>query len=160
MTKLGKLLKLIIAHADQLKKAKDDIHNLNYQVLTHLVKIMLWKNTTGDLSHWAQELTAWLYPLANIKVKTKSGKLSQRDYEKNLFDPKAETLEEFKDFTENTYNNLVVSYNYPKTTWDIKLLWKYFKNFKIKCLELLVSKNKVTEQDFKNMIVDSIKDLK
>ena len=159
MTKLGKLLKTIIAHADQLKSAKTEVYHMNYQIITHIIKVLLWENQTGGLNHWIQELTSFLTPLANIKVKTKSGKLSRSDYKNNLFKPKCEDFAEFDDMVWFTCENMVQShqYSYPEKEIDTRELWQIFLTFEDKCLDLLSSSGKVFDRDFEKILRGLIK---
>lgn len=69
-----------------LSKAKAILENQEDAFSEHFTKICIWKNETNDLNGWIRTLAIICSNVGGLEVKTKSGKLSKKDYINYFFD--------------------------------------------------------------------------
>lgn len=68
-----------------LKIASQKIRDKSEVIFDHLLKCVIYKNETGSFNHWITEIATQFSYCDNLKIKSKSGKLSEDAYYKALF---------------------------------------------------------------------------
>lgn len=67
-------------------KAVSKIASLSDKIEEHLLKCLVYKNSTDDYRHWIDdELATWISLVNDITIKPKDKKLKVKDYQSNLF---------------------------------------------------------------------------
>lgn len=69
-----------------LSKAKVILENQKDAFSEHFTKICVWKNETNDLNGWIRTLAIICSNVGGLEIKTKSGKLSKKEYANYFFD--------------------------------------------------------------------------
>ncbi len=75
----------IFAMANDRSYVEQKIRQLEDRIIQHIVKIGLYRNSTGDMHHWLSEISAFLYACNTYKVKPKGKKLKRSRYDDLLF---------------------------------------------------------------------------
>lgn len=155
-------IEAIFGMAHDKKKAETKIEALSEQINNHIIKCVVYRNSTNDLQHWIyDELTTWFDYINNIDVKTKSGKLSERSFDSILFS-------EFGENPKDAEFNLVVfrasvaklGTEYPdfQITRNLaKKLNDVYTEIRTTFLPIFTKKNNYTRVDIYNMLSKILK---
>ena len=81
-----------------LAMAKQKISDLSYGYIEHVMKCVVFQDTTQDLFHWEQEIVNFIAQVNNIVVKPDSKKLSSSYYRDYFFLGQGDELEDMKLF--------------------------------------------------------------
>ena len=81
-----------------LATAKQKISDLSYEYIEHVMKCVVFQDTTQDLFHWEQEIANFISQVNNIVVKPDSKKLSSSYYRDYFFLGQGDELEDMKLF--------------------------------------------------------------
>ena len=125
-------------------------------IMEHLIKCVVYENTTNDLEYWIDEIATNLSRINFYEAKTKTSRLEYNDYLENVFYKQGSTERDMKsnlwDFEDNK--------NYPNFTTTNELAHKLFVVFKFlaeNCCEIFVDKNNTFEKvHFKGLIKDAL----
>lgn len=76
----------IFGMATDKKKAEKKVESISDRINEHIIRCVVYKNTTNDLQHWIyDELTTWFDYINRIELKTKSGKFTEKSLDDILF---------------------------------------------------------------------------
>ena len=125
----------------------DRLKSLSTPVINHIMKCVVYKNTTNNLNHWINEIADYFDEVNSTIVKTKNGKLKEKDYLENLFyyqgvderDMRVQLMELRRDR------------NYPDFEITIELIRRLTVSFNSIAEEfsrIFTSKNSLTKNDF------------
>lgn len=142
-------------------KAISLMQGLEDEINEHIIKAIVYENTTGNLEHWIEEIAEWLYQIDQIEVKPHSKKLREKDYCNNAFGCFGDAVSDagvyLTSFRVNTAKKGKV---YPDFTVTDKLqerlftAWSMFlKTFP----PIFATKNTYTKQDFIRMVSSILK---
>lgn len=81
-----------------LATAKQKISDLSYEYIEHVMKCVVFQDTTQDLFHWEQEIASFIAQVNNIIVKPDSKKLSSSYYRDYFFLGQGDELEDMRLF--------------------------------------------------------------
>lgn len=123
------MFRVIFGMADEKKKVLDTLYNYARTLATHVIKCVVYGNSTGDYDHWLQEITNYIWDANNLKPK-KGTVIRPVQYQTSLFawigDEPNDAHRELKTFkrlrvktgdypefeiTQNLYFNLYHCYN-------------------------------------------------
>lgn len=93
------------------KVAIEKVRNLQNQIATHLVKIVIYPESE-NIQHWKNEVNAWLLSLQKNKLKGKDRPLSKELFIKLLFDEPLGAISDIQDeisMLEYTYPDMKAS---------------------------------------------------
>lgn len=115
---------LIYGMADKLADARRYIASISNKLEEHILKCVIYENSTNDYNKWIHsEIVPWLYSASDLRVKTRSGRLSKTDYEKYLFQAFGEDEHDVGNHVARFYNAYIKSGKYP----DFVMHWWLIK---------------------------------
>ena len=131
------------------KKVIELIEGLQTVYEEHLLRCVIYGNSTGNVWHWAGEVAEVLVQVNSMKAKTSSGKLSSQDYIDNLLLASGEFDYEYKENLKHF--QFKYKYKYPKYEKTDKLIENtvyLFKKKKKKYSKYLNNPKYVANKDF------------
>lgn len=135
------LFEMAFSRAEAIKRAT----NLQFQIAEHVVKIFMY-HESNDLSHWCDELNAWLKKIQRHKLKETNQPLSFDVLRQILWEQPLESIDEVQSYMNE------ISYEYPKTVInqpDAAVIHKLVEDLLFQVC-LAVSQNKF--RDIKNYL--------
>lgn len=78
--------------------AKQKIIDLSYEYVEHLMKIVIFGDSTNDLYHWEQEIANFISQVNDIIIKPNSKKLTTEFYRDYFFLGQGDNLSDIKLF--------------------------------------------------------------
>ena len=67
--KLLVIASAILGQAMAVSPAKQRVAGLGKQIESHIIKCIVYKNSTGNYNHWVHEISEWLCQINDIKLK-------------------------------------------------------------------------------------------
>ena len=131
------------------KKVIELIEGLQTIYEEHLLKCVIYGNSTDNVWHWAGEVAEVLVQVNGMKAKTSSGKLSSQDYIDNLLLASGEFDYEYKENLKHF--QFKYKYKYPKFEITDKLVENtvdLFKYMALKYSKYLNNPKYVANKDF------------
>ena len=119
----------------------------------HLIKCVLYGDSTNSLHHWINaEIAPALYDIANIRVKTSGQKLTQSDYsalfESEFGEDEFDAAIGLRGFVITNRNNNQYP-NIEPTEANADKLFRIYRYFKNEFANLFASNISVSEEDIK-----------
>ena len=146
------LNEMAFSRDDALKKMK----SLSEPIFEHIMKCVVYEDTTGNLDHWKEEIATYLDIINDLDLKTKTGRLKQKDYLEQVFYREAENETDVK-ANLKLFN---LNKNYPDFKITPELISKVFTAYKIiseNCSEIFADKfNTFEKLDFKMLVMDAL----
>lgn len=139
--------------AMELSKAKGILKNNSDSFAEHFTKIAIYKNSTNDLNGWIRTLAIICTNVGNIPVKTKSGKLSEKDYLEYFFN----SINDYKDLRQNYYSILLKGFSEVENAENKESLNNWFniyKELKTLLLTKFLQNEDLTLSQYKSLITD------
>ena len=117
---------VLVEMAMSLGEAKARLESIESQYFNHVIKCVVYGDSTGDLYYWEQEIANLLNIANNIKIKSGNGKLSERSYKDYFFyawgDEVADYeggLEYFKIKNSNRYPDFEITEDLVKKVFEV-----------------------------------------
>lgn len=123
----------------------------------HLLKCVVFGDTTGNLTHWInEEIAVYLSDISEIEVKTKNGKLNKIDYETALLSDIGENLQDYK----STISSIRASWRkrdkypfFPITNELVNKMYIMYTSIIKQCSEIFIQKEPVDIQVFIDLVM-------
>lgn len=137
------------------KEVMNKISTFSDLIMEHIIKCVVYGDSTKDFSHWIIEISNFLSIINDYKVKSCSGKLKYEEYLKCVFyDSQGD---EEQDMRQNLrVFKLHKSYpDFDITSSMISQLWGVFSRIAKECSTIFADKNNTFKaDDFRNLILD------
>ena len=144
------LTKMAYSRGDVMPK----IDSYTGMVKEHVMKCIVYENSTNDFNHWVNEIANFLSIINDFRIKTKTGKLKYEDYLNNGF------YNHGNDYRDMNVGLRDFSYNkkYPHfevTDEMTQKLLNVYTRIAEDCSRIFADKNnEYTHKDFKNLVLD------
>lgn len=157
-----KTIQPIYGMADALKAARRKLESMSDMIEDHLIKAVVYDYTTNDFDHWVRhELATWIFDASQLRVKTKTGKLSQADYANYLFQSFGEDEHDIGTHLSIFYHKYVSSKQYPdfNMSWKLVTALTYAENTVRSSLSSLLSqKQNVSKKEIEDVLIGILQD--
>lgn len=135
-----------------LAVAKSHISRVSATTVEHLLKCILFKNTTDNLNHWLIEISSNLSLVGNITLKPASKKLSRKQYNELLFecvfDDNENIANELK-YYQQQWKTKYPSYVVDEVTEQVYSVGKVIRD---NVLDMLTAKTNYTDAAYRAVI--------
>lgn len=123
------MLKLINEWAFKLDLLIPKVARLNETVTEHIIRCVVYKNTTGDLKHWVyDELGDYFETVSHYDARTVRTKLKLSKYKELLFDNNGNNTNDTKGLLKDFRNNFVEKqHRYPDFEITEELVELFYK---------------------------------
>lgn len=133
------------------KRALEKLEYLSGALIEYIIKCVVYKNTTNNLDHWTNEIADYFYEVNNIRVKSNTGRLKEKDYLNHLFYYQGEDYQDMKvqliSFSRNKdYPDFEITKNL------IKELTDKFNSIARVVSKILSQSNVMYKNDFINLV--------
>lgn len=123
-------------------------------IMEHIIKCVVYKNSTNNFLHWVNEISNFLSIINDYETKSMSGKLRYNEYLNTVFYKQGNSELDMK----QNLRVFSLNKNYPSFKIDNKLvkqLWNIFRSIAEKCSVIFSDKNNsFDENKFKDLILD------
>lgn len=137
-------------------KIIDTCKRFRYIVEVHIVKAVVYGNSTKDLKHWVQqELSNYISIISSMKSKPKNRKLKISEYQKYLFDDSCDNIVDAKTDLRIIQIDLLND-NYPDfdiTDDIVERFWGTFTQVRNIVCNLLVEDKEYSKEDIAEKII-------
>ena len=137
------------------KEVMNKIATFSDSIIEHIIKCVVYGDSTKDFSHWITEISNFLSIINDYKVKSGSGKLKYEEYLKRVFYDRQG--DEEQDMRQNL-RVFKLDKSYPDfdiTSSMISQLWRVFSRIAEECSTIFADKNNTFKAaDFRNLILD------
>ena len=146
---------LEIGLSERLKTARQTLRNYSYTVVKHLIKLLIWKDSTGSKEYWINEIIDdYFNVFRKIETDNKFGRLKKQDYIQYLFKPYTNSYKQFEGIVDDIVESLQEPSRkvgnkkvYPKPSeYTVETLWNKIQEFITKCSQLLENKSTNRQQ--------------
>ena len=120
------MLKRIDELATSRNVAIGRIESYSELIFEHIIKILVYGNTSNNLDHWIIEISTWLTHISSMKIKTKTGKLKAQEYYDLLFGSIGEDEHDITVMLKFMQTELCVKKSYPKFEVTVDLVNKVY----------------------------------
>lgn len=151
---------LILGMAMNRNKAVSRVESYAYTLVEHIIKCVVYGNSTGNLKHWVEDEICEILSVVNsITIKPSDKKLKKRDYVDTIFgymgDARSDANVMVRDFRlKNKHNSKYP--NFEVTEDLIDRTYKSFQNIMNYMLPILITKNDMKSEDFVKGIYKAI----
>lgn len=158
--KILKSVRPIFGMSYTRSKAIEQIKGLSDPIERHLIKCIVYGDTTNDLYHWVHdEIAQYLHSIHTICVKPNNKKLKRTQYEDLIFGSFGNTRNDVKTslLIFRAWNNRTKQY--PEFEVDEDMVDRLFKtvtNMKEKVIPILITTANLDRENFYNLIKDII----
>lgn len=142
------------------KKALSKLEDKSDTYFTHIMKILIYKNTTGNAFHWIREIAGVLNDVNDIIPKA-GYKLSKKDYEDNFLLAYGDNLRDFEIVLDDTFKKNMMK-KYPKfniTPNLILLTYNTMTDLAEYFSPILSTKNEYTKEKFQQKLIEYFGDI-
>ncbi len=153
------ILKRIDEFATNRNIAIGRIESYSELIFEHLIKILVYGNTSNNLDHWITEISTWLTHISSMKIKTKTGKLKAQEYYDLLFGSIGEDENDIAVMLKFMQTELCVKKSYPKfevTTNLVNRTYKLLTNLGNKVSFMLANKQIYNSIAFSNILREQL----
>lgn len=153
------ILKRIDELATNRNVAIGRIESYSELIFEHIVKILVYGDTSNNLDHWVTEISAWLTHISSMKIKTKTGKLKAQEYYNLLFGSIGEDEHDITVMLKFMQTELCVKKSYPKFEVTVDLVnrsYKLLNNLGNKVSFMLADKQIYNSIAFSNIIHEQL----
>lgn len=133
----------------------DKIGAEGVQYYKHILKMLLFKDTTGNLHHWAGEVAECLYKVNNIIVNPTERKLKPQDYLDCFLLGAGDSVVDYED--DLRFFQKTLGKNYPpfKITPELsQLTYQVFLDLANYFAPVLSSENSYSKEWFRNKLIE------
>ena len=149
------MVKIINEMSVNRNSAINDLNKISEIMRTHIIKIIVYKNTTNDYKGWCDEVANYLFTASDIRLKPKNRKLKEKDYEEHLFSSFGTTLSDTRLALLATLSHLENKKGFYHVKYSDELLKEVFKvltDFMNTFLKI-ISKNEKYDLEFMEALV-------
>lgn len=133
-----------------LSKGRTSLDNQSDAFKEHFTKICIWKDETYDLNGWLRTLGVICAYVGNLEVKTKSGKLSEKDYKDYFFN-----VESYSDIRSEYYRILIkFKIKTKPLKEDFVNYFDIYNKLKDLLIPLFTSNEDYDDDYYKNLLTD------
>lgn len=142
--------------------AKMKIASLSNKVEEHILKCIIYGNSTNSYQGWVKELAAWISFVNDVTIKPGKKKLKRKDYEDTLFkcigddvaDVRLSLLSFQMNFASDRSNEPYREFEIDE--YLVKKAYKVLINFKSKIGEILPIRNDLETSEIASIIHSTI----
>lgn len=158
MKRYIKSVKYIFAMSTPRAKALESIDRYADTFTKHLIKCVVFQNSTNDLEHWILELSNYLDFANSFTIKPSNKKLKASDYEDTLFGYLGTTASDAKQMLKMFKFDCGKDYpEFDITNELVKKTYSVFQAILHKVLPILSSKNDWDTEDFAALLHNILK---
>ena len=139
--------------AMKLSKAKQILEDNSDAFAEHSAKILIYNNSTNDFNGWIRTLAIICSNVGGLEVKTKSGKLSEKEYKELLFD----SINSYKDIRQIYYRLLLKDFPECEKGEDTNYLnncYKLYKELESLLISKFIDKEDYSLSQYKNLLTE------